>query len=129
MTLIEHIRELRSRLFKATLAVFICMVGGLFVAERVLTFITRPYCDFVTTAKPGTDCQFSQTVMLESFTVTLQVALYLGLLASAPFWLYQLWAFIAPGLHRRERRYTYLFAAVSAPLFVLGSVLAFIVVK
>ena len=129
MTLIEHIRELRSRLFKAVLAIVIFMTAALFIAERVLTFLTKPYCDFVTSAKPGTDCQFSQAVMLESFTVTLQVALYLGLLASAPIWLYQLWAFIAPGLHRRERRYTYAFAAVAAPLFILGAVLAFVVVR
>jgi sec-independent protein translocase protein TatC len=128
MTLIEHIRELRSRLFKAVLAIVIFMSISLFFAERVLSFLTQPYCDFVTKAKPGSSCEFSQAQMLESFTVTLQVALYMGLLVSAPIWLYQLWAFIAPGLHRRERRYTYLFAAVAAPLFILGAVLAFEVI-
>lgn len=130
MTLIEHIRELRSRLFKSVLAVLILMVAALFVAERVLKFVTEPYCDYTLANKPAdTPCEFAQTQMLESFTVTLQVALYIGLLASAPIWLYQLWAFIAPGLHRRERRYTYAFVAVAAPLFITGAVLAFVVVE
>jgi sec-independent protein translocase protein TatC len=125
----EHIRELRTRLFKAVLAIFIFMAAALFVAERVLAFVTEPYCDFVMSNNNEPSCKFSQSQMLESFTVTLQVALYLGLLASAPIWLYQLWAFIAPGLHRRERRYTYAFVAVAAPLFVAGAVIAFVVVE
>ena len=65
---------------------------------------------------------------LDPFLLNLKVALYIGLLISAPIWLYQLWAFIAPGLHRRERRYTYAFAAVAAPLFAAGVVLAHIIV-
>ncbi len=49
----------------------------------------------------------------------------MGWSLASPFWLYQLWAFIAPGLHKRERRYTYIFVAASVPLFILGSWLGF----
>ena len=52
--------------------------------------------------------------------LNLKIALYVGLVIAAPVWLYQLWAFIAPGLHRRERRYSYAFAAVATPLFAVG---------
>jgi len=51
------------------------------------------------------------------------------LVLAAPFWLYQLWAFVAPGLHRRERRYTYAFAAAAAPLFAVGFYLGFLLVS
>jgi sec-independent protein translocase protein TatC len=53
----------------------------------------------------------------------------MGLLVSSPFWLYQLWAFITPGLHRHERRWAYAFVSVATPLFTIGSVLAFFVVS
>jgi len=58
----------------------------------------------------------------------LKLALWVGLILAAPVWLYQLWAFIAPGLHRHERRWAYLFAAIAAPLFAMGAVLAYFVV-
>jgi len=129
MSLMDHIRELRSRLFKASVAVVIGMAAGLFFAERVVEFLTRPYCKFAIAHSPDAQCLFGQSVMLESFMVNLKVALYIGLIAASPIWIYQLWAFIAPGLHRRERRYSYAFAAVAAPLFAAGVVLAFIVVS
>jgi sec-independent protein translocase protein TatC len=125
----DHIRELRSRLFKASVAVVIGMAAGLFFAERVVAFLTTPYCDFAIAHSPDGQCLFGQSVMLESFMVNLKVALYIGLIGASPVWIYQLWAFIAPGLHRRERRYSYMFAAVAAPLFAAGVVLAFIVVS
>lgn len=129
MSLIDHIRELRSRLFKASVAIVIGMAVGLFFAERVVAFLTTPYCDFAIAHSPDGQCLFGQSVMLESFMVNLKVALYIGLISASPVWIYQLWAFIAPGLHRRERRYSYMFAAVAAPLFAAGVVLAFIVVS
>lgn len=129
MSLIDHIRELRNRLFKASLAVVAGMVVGLFLAGRVVKFLTDPYCDFVRETDPLGKCSFSQAVILEGFMVELKVALYIGLIIAAPVWIYQLWAFVAPGLHRRERRYSYLFAAIAAPLFGLGVVLAFVIVK
>ena len=58
----------------------------------------------------------------------MKIALWIGLIIAAPIWLYQLWAFIAPGLHRHERRWAYGFAGVAAPLFAMGSVAAYFVV-
>ena len=61
--------------------------------------------------------------------MSMKIALWGGLLLAAPFWLYQLWAFIAPGLHKHERRWAYMFGAIAVPLFFLGAVLASLVVS
>jgi sec-independent protein translocase protein TatC len=129
MTLVEHIRELRSRLFKACLGIVAGAIGGYFIAGQVQTFLTTPYCDYFQAHHPGVVCQFNASAPLDPFMLTLKVALYVGLVVSAPIWLYQLWAFIAPGLHRRERRYTYAFALVAAPLFAGGVALGFVLVS
>jgi len=129
MTLIEHIRELRSRLFKACIGIVIGAIAGYFVAQPVQTFLTAPYCDYILARNPDGLCQFNMTSPLDQFMLTLKIALYVGLVIAAPIWLYQLWAFIAPGLHKRERRYGYAFALVATPLFAAGFALGFILVS
>ena len=128
MTLIEHIRELRSRLFKASLAILIAMIVGLLVSRRIVDVITAPYCDFLR-SHGQSRCQFNTTDPLGQFMLNLKVALYLGLILAGPVWLYQLWAFIAPGLHRRERRFSYAFAAIATPLFAAGFLLGYVLVS
>ena|SRR5258705_4146707 len=129
MTLIEHIRELRKRLMRACLAILIGAIAGYLVAPHIQEIVTDPYCDFITMRNGGNGCGFNTGSPLDQFTLNLKIALYAGLVIAAPVWLYQLWAFIAPGLHRRERRYGYAFAAVATPLFAAGFVLGFILVS
>jgi sec-independent protein translocase protein TatC len=129
MTLIEHIRELRTRLFRACIAVLIGMVVAYFFAARVRDFITAPYCSYMETRSPGHGCQMVASSVLDPFMLNLKIALYVGLVIAAPFWLYQLWAFIAPGLHKRERRFSYIFAAVATPLFAAGFVLGYLLIS
>jgi sec-independent protein translocase protein TatC len=138
MTLLEHLRELRSRLFKSSLAILAGMIVGWFFSGWVLNFITQPYCDLM--AKRGSgpksgqpvglsgSCALIQTGLTDVFTLRLQIALWIGLILAGPVWLYQLWAFIAPGLHKHERRWAYVFAGLAAPLFAAGAVLAYVVV-
>lgn len=128
MTLIEHIRELRSRLLKACIAILFASIAGYFVAERVQSFLVAPYCNFMRAHNPNGVCQMNTTGVLDQFMLQLKIALYVGLVIAAPIWLYQLWAFIAPGLHRRERRYTYAFAVVATPLFAAGFALGYALV-
>src|SRR5215467_16090374 len=128
MTLFEHLRELRGRLFKASLGIAVGTGIGLLVATPVITFLKQPYCAYQLDHGAPT-CQFSASAgPLDPFLLTLKIALYVGLLIGAPIWLYQLWAFIAPGLHKHERRYTYIFAAIAAPLFLAGALLAHLIV-
>jgi len=133
MTLLEHLQELRSRLFKSSLAVLAGMIVGWFFSGWVLNFITQPYCSYMSSrgkpalGQPG-QCNLLQTGLTDVFTLKLQLALWIGLVLAGPLWLYQLWAFVAPGLHKNERRWAYWFAGIAAPLFAVGAVLAYLVV-
>jgi sec-independent protein translocase protein TatC len=130
MTLIEHIRELRNRLFKASIGLVLGTAVGIYFASGIFDYLIKPYCDYQASRGTSGSCLLSASGgPLDPFLVNLKVGLYFGILISAPIWLYQLWAFIAPGLHRRERRYTYSFVAVAAPLFAAGVVLAHIIVS
>jgi len=100
MTLIEHIYELRSRLAKASLAIIIGTAVAYFFAERVQAFVLQPYCDFAQAQSVSDACRMNVVGVLDAFMLQLKIALYVGLAISAPVWLYQLWAFVAPGLHR-----------------------------
>jgi sec-independent protein translocase protein TatC len=128
MTLIEHIRELRTRLFRACIAILVGALIGYLVSVRVQHWITAPYCSF-SLSHGAPKCSFNLNGPLDQFMLQLKISLYVGLVLAAPFWLYQLWAFVAPGLHRRERRYTYAFAAAAAPLFAVGFYLGFLLVS
>jgi sec-independent protein translocase protein TatC len=133
MTLVEHIRELRSRLFKGSLGVLLGLIVGIFYSSQVQDFINRPYCDFqktkIVSGSTELACRFVANSPVDPFLLKLKIGLYVGLLLASPIWLYQLWAFVAPGLHRRERRYTYAFTAAAVPLFASGAFLAFFVVS
>jgi sec-independent protein translocase protein TatC len=130
MTLMEHLQELRSRLFKASLGVVAGFIVGFFVlAQRTLLLIERPYCDLMEHHFHRA-CAGSLQVLgpTDAFLLSMKIGLWLGLIIAAPVWLYQLWAFIAPGLHRHERRWAYAFVAAATPLFAMGAVLAYFVV-
>jgi sec-independent protein translocase protein TatC len=137
MTLMEHLRELRSRLFKACLGILIGFGVGWWLSSFVLDLIQDPYCSLMQASAAGKNggvvpagwtCPFVQLGVTDTFVLKMKIALWVGLVLAAPIWMYQLWAFVAPGLHRHERRWAYLFAGIAAPLFALGSVLAYFVV-
>ena len=128
MTLIEHLRELRTRLFRASLGILVGFALGIWLAKPVLKLLQAPYCNLPSSTANG-PCQFTQLGPADVFLLQLKIALWVGLIIAAPVWLYQLWAFIAPGLHRHERRYAYIFTSLAAPLFVAGAVLAYFVVS
>ncbi|GIJ78890.1 sec-independent protein translocase protein TatC [Micromonospora phaseoli] len=127
MTLIEHVRELRNRLFKASLAILVGFGFGLWLAGPVRELLSEPYCQLPSSRLADGRCNFVQLGPADLFLLNLKIGLWVGLILAAPIWLYQLWAFIAPGLHRNERRYAYAFTALAAPLFAAGAVLAYFV--
>jgi sec-independent protein translocase protein TatC len=128
MTLVEHIRELRDRLFKASLGIVVGLVVGWMASRWAFEQLERPYCELMTKwdLLVNGQCQFQQLSPADGLTLRLKLALWLALVVAAPVWLYQLWAFIAPGLHRHERKWAYIFVAIAAPLFALGVALGFL---
>jgi sec-independent protein translocase protein TatC len=130
MTLVAHLTELRNRIAKALLALVIATAVAFWWYEHGLgTFIRAPYCGLPADLRYGdsdSGCGLLITDVFAGVFIRLKVSFLAGAVLSAPFWLYQLWAFITPGLKRNERRYGIGFVAVSTLLFALGAVLAYI---
>jgi sec-independent protein translocase protein TatC len=133
MTLIEHIRELRNRLFWASVAVVAGFIVGFILSKPAFNILQGPYCALPSSWDYNRNgdwvCRFVTLGPTDQLVVRLKISLYLGLIVGAPVWLYQLWAFIAPGLHRHERKWAYLFVGIATPLFAGGAVLAYFVVQ
>ncbi|GAB1691393.1 twin-arginine translocase subunit TatC [Krasilnikovia sp. M28-CT-15] len=132
MTLLEHVRELRNRLFWASLGLVAGLIVGFLVSDWVFHLLSGPYCDLDSSWVPNKfgvpECRFLTLGATDSLVLRLKIALWVGLVVGAPVWLYQLWAFVAPGLHRHERKWAYIFVGIAAPLFMGGAVLAYFVV-
>ncbi|MCL6733915.1 twin-arginine translocase subunit TatC [Streptomyces neyagawaensis] len=135
MPLAEHLRELRNRLVKSLLAIVIATVFAVLFYKDIIQFFTDPIlravgCDysFAELAKNTNETQCARIVqngLLSPFTLALTVSLSSGVVLAAPVWLYQLWAFVAPGLHRNEKKYSLGFVAAGFPLFVMGAYFAY----
>lgn len=127
MSLAGHLYELRSRLFKALLALLVGMILAFVFYPHIFAVLKAPYCSLGTSNRSvgGSGCNLFQFTVFEGFTVRLRVALLAGGLFSAPVWLYQLWSFITPGLHRNERRWAVRFVAASVLLFAAGAAVAY----
>lgn len=137
MTLIEHIYEFRRRLGFALLAIVVGGIFGFFWFETKLgpipslgDIMIGPYCQIPQQQRlAGIDgCRLLQTVPFESFMIRLQVGVAAGAVLLSPAWLYQVWAFIAPGLYSKERKYALTFVSFASVLFAAGAVLAYLLV-
>ena len=131
MTLVAHLTELRNRIAKALLALLIATAVAFWWYDHGLgDFIRAPYCGLPDSLRYGSDnadgCGLLVTDPFGGVFIRLKVAFLAGAVLSAPFWLYQLWAFITPGLKRNEKRYGIGFVAASSLLFALGAFLAYV---
>jgi sec-independent protein translocase protein TatC len=132
MPLIEHLRELRNRLLKAALALILTMVVGFVFFHPIWNFVAHPFCSAYINGHRGCHVVGDQLVasgVFDPFMLRVKIAFFTGLILASPVWLYQLWAFIAPGLYRKEKRWAYLFVGVASPLFACGAVLAYFVMS
>ncbi|KPC78824.1 MULTISPECIES: twin-arginine translocase subunit TatC [Streptomyces] len=132
MPLLDHLRELRNRLLKSVLAIGVVTIVAAFYQKEIYDFLLSPLLttvgceDGVVVAVDGKPCAVVKTdTLMGPFTNALKVGLMSGVLLATPVWLFQLWAFVAPGLHRSEKRYAYGFVALGAPLFLSGAYLAY----
>jgi len=123
MSLVEHLEELRTRLMWVIASVALAAIGGWIVFDWVVEVLRRPALPYLQDGPAGGNLIF--TGPLEAFTTRLKVAVYIGFAISFPIVLYHFWRFIAPGLHRNEKRYAVPFVLSGMILFTLGVGFAF----
>lgn len=124
MSLVEHLAELRRRVMISTIAVSLGAVVGFLVYNRVLSFLQAPYCDLKEQRGLTGTCNFVITDPLEGVTTRFKVSAYIGLALALPVVLWQVWRFITPGLHPKEKKYAIPFILSSIVLFAAGAVVA-----
>lgn len=127
MPLADHLRELRNRLVIAILAILAGSVVGLMNYQKLFNEITRPVREVAATKLGSSRAEVIFTGLTDSFSIFITVSLFTGVVIASPIWLYQLWAFILPGLTRKEKRLSYAFIGAAVPLFVGGCYMAYLV--
>ncbi|HEY7278705.1 MAG TPA: twin-arginine translocase subunit TatC [Trebonia sp.] len=130
MPLMDHLRELRNRLLKAIVVIIVGMIVALVYSNQTWSLVTRPFCSAVINGHTGCHTVGDQLVVagvFDGFFLRIKIAFFLALIGTCPVWLYQLWAFVAPGLYAREKKWAYIFTGTAVPLFVGGAVLAYVV--
>lgn len=126
MTIIEHLRELRTRLIISTLAFVVVSIVAFIFYEPIFEFLRHPLCELGKDKLGPQGCRLVQFRPLEGVQVRLKVSVLAGIVFASPVWLYQLWAFIVPGLTERERKLAVPFVASSILLFGVGATFAYL---
>jgi sec-independent protein translocase protein TatC len=136
MSLRDHLYDLRHRL---SLALLVLVLGAIFGyiwwdwhiphIGALGQIMLKPYCDLPAGARGGdAKCTLLQTTPFEGFMVHMKVGFGAGAVLTSPLWLYQIWAFIAPGLYAKERKFARRFVLFASLLFIGGALLAYYVV-
>jgi len=121
MTLVEHLTELRTRVLISVVAFVLAATAAFLLYPWILSFLKHPYCQVA-----PTHCGFYITGPLDGLALRVKIAAYGGLFLASPVLLWELWRFITPGLHPKEKRYAVPFILASIALFALGCVVAYL---
>ncbi|MGH3260396.1 MAG: twin-arginine translocase subunit TatC, partial [Trebonia sp.] len=130
MPLMDHLRELRNRIVKVIIVIVLAMIAALVFSDQTWNFVIHPFCSASINGHTGCHTVGDQLVIngvFDGFFLRVKIAFFLALIGTCPIWLYQLWAFVAPGLYTREKKWAYLFTGTAVPLFVGGAALAYVV--
>jgi len=127
MPLLEHLREFRKRVVRSAAAISLAAIIGWFFYNEIITKLAEPVCDLAAAQRTGSNTCGSLYIngVLGPLNLQIKVALLTGVIVAAPIWLYQLWAFIAPALHRKERRNSIFFFVAATPFFAAGTFLGY----
>lgn len=124
MSLVAHLLELRKRLTIAAIAIIVAMVAGWFLSSWVWDVLRQP---LRVLAAEGRETAITYGDITGGFDTKMQISLFIAVLLASPVWLYQLWAFLAPGLTKREKLYGVGFLAAAVPLFLGGAFVAWLI--
>ena len=129
MPLIDHLRELRKRVLSSAIAIVVAFGGGWYFYNSIIVTLAKPVCDLRAAQAAGAESCGALYIsgVLGPLDLQIKVALMTAVIVSAPFWLYQLWAFIAPALHRKEKRNSVLFVTAATPFFIMGATLGYLI--
>jgi sec-independent protein translocase protein TatC len=127
MSLADHFRELRARLMKSMLALVVATIVSFFFYNQLIELVTEPYNRARDMLGDETSTKIYVSGVGGGLMIQLKLCALCGVITSSPIWLYQIWAFVLPGLHRNERRWTMLFVAIAGPLFAAGVALGYYV--
>jgi sec-independent protein translocase protein TatC len=126
MTLVDHLEELRGRIFKSLIAIVVGAIIAFIFRNQIMYFLTLPLPKTADTLTKG---KLVVTGVGEGFTVFLKLSLAVGFILALPVILYQVWAFISPGLYEREKKHAVPFIMAGMVLFVAGIALGFVVLQ
>lgn len=126
MPLLEHLLELRKRFFLIAAGLLVGAIAGWILYEPLLITLQQPLER--ASELTGNDVTLNFTGPASALDLKVKAALFLAVFVSCPWWLYQVWAFITPGLNKREKYYAYGFVGASVPLFLGGAYMAWIVI-
>lgn len=129
MPLLEHLHEFRDRMIKSFFGILLGASVGWFFYQRIIRLLTLPFCDLGNSSSPTKDKCGDLYVngILGPFNLQVKIALLTGVIIAAPIWIYQLWSFITPALHRKEKKVALIFVAIASPLFATGALLAYLI--
>ena len=128
MALADHLRELRARLMIVAVTIVLGIVVAWFFYDRTFQLLLDPYNEARKTLEArGVETQPVISGVAASLLLRLKISALAAVIVTCPIWLYQIWAFIVPGLHPHERRSTKMFAVIAGPLFVAGVAVAYYV--
>jgi len=126
MSFLEHLEELRARIIKALIGVGVAFLGCLIFANDLWLAVSAPAADAL--RQLGYEPNLAQITPMDAFmTIWVKLPMLAALFIASPWVLYQAWAFVAPGLYRRERRWAAPFILSSAGLFILGGLFGYFV--
>jgi sec-independent protein translocase protein TatC len=128
MSFLEHLEELRTRIFRALMGVAIAFIASLTFSTQLWEFVQQPATQALQTLKINPP-KLHQFTPMEGFNIIwFKMPIICAIFVGSPWILYQVWAFISPGLYRRERRWAAPFILGSAGLFIAGGVFAYFVI-
>jgi sec-independent protein translocase protein TatC len=129
MPLLEHLLELRNRIFVAACALAVGTIAAWFFFNPIWDYLKQPYCKLPQSHELNGQCALVVNGLFEGFFLRMKVSFILAIIATSPIWLYEIWAFITPGLRQRERKWTVRFLLCAIPLFLSGALLAWLTVQ